>query len=78
MTYSGGKPHVVGDRGQRYEVRATGWPRTEKSAIGWTDLISKAAQMAASARTNPSCISTEIFDRQDITSVITRYSGVLR
>lgn len=28
MTHSGGKPHTnIGDHGQRYEVRSTGYPK---------------------------------------------------
>lgn len=36
MTHSGGKPHTnVGDRDQRYEIRATGYPKDAESVIGW-------------------------------------------
>lgn len=32
MTHSGGKPHTnVGDRGQRYELRVTGYPKPEET-----------------------------------------------
>lgn len=38
MTHSGGKPHHVGDKGQRYEVRAHGWPKNETdNVIGWSN-----------------------------------------
>lgn len=30
MTHSGGKPHAVGDRGQRYEVRMAGYPMPDQ------------------------------------------------
>jgi hypothetical protein len=78
MTHSGGKPHNVGDRGQRFEVRASGYPKPEQSVIGWSDGIDGAERMAAAIRQAPGCTSTEIFDRQENKSVITRYAGILR
>lgn len=79
MTHSGGKPHTnIGDRGQRYEVRATGYPKDEKSTIGWAATLEGADELAAAIRQAPGCTSTEIFDRQENKSVITRYAGVLR
>lgn len=79
MTHSGGQPHTnVGDRGQRYEVRATGYPKAEKSVIGWSDTVEGADGMAGAIRHAPSCTSTEIFDRQDGVPVITRFSGAMR
>lgn len=65
MTHSGGKPHAVGDRGQRYEVRATGYPKDEQSVIGWTDRGDGAARMASAIRKAPGCVSTEVFDRAE-------------
>lgn len=66
MTHSGGKPHTnVGDGGQRYEVRATGYPKAEKSRIGWATTLEGAEEMAAAIRLHPSCTRTEIFDRQE-------------
>lgn len=79
MTHSGGKPHTnVGDRGQRYEVRATGYPKAEKSRIGLATTLKGAEEMATAIRLHPMCTSTEIFDRQDDKVVITRFAGVLR
>ncbi len=78
MTHSGGKPHNVGDKGQRYEVRATGYPKPEKSVIGWSESLEGADRMALAIRKAPGCISTEIFDRRDDVSVMTMYAGVLR
>ena len=78
MTHSGGKSHNVGDKGQRYEVRATGYPKPDKSIIGWSNDLDGAEIMAAAIRLAPGCTSTEIFDRQDDKSVITRYAGILR
>lgn len=79
MTHSGGKPHATGDRGQRYEVRVTGWPNEGKTGVlGWTDDLARADKMAASIRKAPGCTSTEIFDRLEDRSVITQYAGILR
>ena len=69
----------VGDRGQRYEVRATGYPkRLEKSVIGWAPTVEGAEEIAAAIRTAPGCMSTEIFDRLENKPVIKRYAGILR
>lgn len=79
MTHSGGKPHTnIGDRGQRYEVRATGYPKAEKSTIGWAETLKGAEELAAGIRLAPGCLSTEIFDRQENKPVIKRYAGILR
>lgn len=79
MTHSGGKPHATGDRGQRYEIRVTGWPEEGKTTVlGWAEELDRAAAMAASIRKAPGCVSTEIFDRVENKSVITQYTGVLR
>lgn len=78
MTHSGGKPHAVGDRGQRYEVRATGYPKTEESIIGWSDGLDGAEKMAAAIRQAPGCTSTVIWDRQEEKQIIRRFAGVLR
>jgi hypothetical protein len=78
MTHSGGKPHKVGDRGQCYEVRAAGYPKKELSVIGWSDSLDGASRMAAATRLAPGCLRTEIFDRAEGKTVITRYAGILR
>lgn len=66
MTHSGGKQHTnIGDRGQRYEVRTTGYPKVENKTVGWAMTVEGAEDMAAAFREHPSCTSTEIFDRQE-------------
>ena len=65
MTHSGGKPHTnVGDRGQRYEVRAVGYPKTGQNVIGWSPEIDGARRMAAAIKLAPSCADTSILDRE--------------
>lgn len=64
MTHSGGQPHTnVGDRGQRFEVRAHGYPKDGWSVIGWCTGIEAAREMAKAIRMAPGCDGTEIFDR---------------
>lgn len=66
MTHSGGQPHTnVGDRGQRFEIRAEGYPKAGKSCIGWSTTMEGAENMAGAIRLAPSCEATEIFDRQE-------------
>lgn len=79
MTHSGGKPHTnVGDRGQRYEIRSTGYPKKESSVVGWASTLEGAEEMLAAFCKAPSCISVTIFDRQEDKPVITRFAGILR
>lgn len=79
MTHSGGKPHNVGDKGQRYEVRATGYPKeNHMSVIGWSDDVVGAERMMKAILLAPRCTSAEIFDRRESKGVIKRYAGVLR
>lgn len=79
MTHSGGQPHTnIGDRGQRYEVRATGYPEEGESVIGWSSTVEGADQIASAIRQAPGCTSTQILDRQENKPVIRRFAGVLR
>lgn len=78
MTWGGGKPHPVGDRGQRYEVRVTGYPKPEESVLGWTDNLDRAGEMLTSILKAPGATSATIFDRVEQKKVITRFGGVLR
>lgn len=80
MTWGGGKPHPpVVDKGQRFEVRATGYPNAEgENVIGWTDNGERAAAMMSAILKAPGCTSASIFDRQENKTVITRFGGVLR
>lgn len=79
MTHSGGKPHTnVGDRGQRYEIRATGYPKYGENVIGWANNLDGAEEMLSALCQAPGCVSVEIFDREEDRSVITRFAGILR
>lgn len=62
-------PERLGDKGQRYEVRASGWPRDGESVVGWSADIGGAERMAAAARMAPSCTGTVVLDRRQNTQV---------
>jgi hypothetical protein len=75
MTHLGGKPHKVGDMGQRYEVLAHGYPKNElDNVIGWSDTLEGAERMMNGILLAPSCTSAKIFDRQENKGVIKRYA----
>lgn len=67
-----------GDCGQRYEIRASGWPDDGDCVVGWTDDLERAEKIANSIEKEPDCLRTEIFDRQEGVSVISRFRGILR
>lgn len=70
MTHSGGKPHTnIGDRGQRFEVRAMGYPKEGWSVIGWSSDQIGALEMALAITRAPSCSAVEVFDRLDRVTV---------
>lgn len=54
MTYDGGKPHIVGYQGQRYEVSIFDDNEKNRIVIGWTDDSEQARKMADSAELKPS------------------------
>lgn len=80
MTHSGGRPHTdVGDRGQRYEVLAHGYPKPElDNVIGWSSTLEGAEQMMSAILHAPGCTSAKIYDRQEKIGVVKRYAGILR
>lgn len=79
MTHSGGKPHNVGDRGQRYEVVSNGYPnRDGEGVVGWSNDIEGAYRLMDAILTAPGCTSARIYDREEKRGVIKRYAGVLR
>lgn len=66
MTHSGGKQHAVGDRGQRYEIRAIGWPDEGEGVIGWNENAEGAERTAASIRKAPGCTKAWVIDRRPV------------
>ena len=66
MTHSGGKPHTnIGDKGQRYEVRAHGYPKEGRNTIGWSNSVDGAERLASGILLAPGCSSAEVFDRAE-------------
>lgn len=63
MTYNGGNPHPVGDRGQRYEVSCFDETQDKRIVLGWTDDAEVARQMADGAELRPSWKFAWVTDR---------------
>jgi hypothetical protein len=63
MTHSGGKPHAVGDKAQRYEVTAFDTNKNERIVIGWTNDPETARNMADGAILRPSWAFPQVRDR---------------
>lgn len=58
----------TGDKGQRYEVSAFGYPiEGEKCVIGWVDHINNAKVMALAIAKAPGCVKWSIRDRWNAT-----------
>lgn len=68
----------AGDKGQRYEIRMTGYPKDGNNVLGWAGTVEGAHKMMAAILTAPGCTSATIYDRQENKNVITRFGGVLR
>lgn len=63
MTHSGGKPHEVGDRGQRYQVTFFNPAKNQRQVLGWTDDAEAARRMADNVEKHPSWEYPQISDR---------------
>lgn len=63
MTHSGGKPHEVGDRGQRYEISVFDENINGRRIIGWTDDKAHADQVCESIVTRPGWRNARCEDR---------------
>lgn len=70
MTHSGGKPHAVGDRGQRYEV--TYLDGDERKVCGWSDTIAGAERMRDAIDLHPVWCEPATRDRLDTLSPLQR------
>jgi hypothetical protein len=62
VTHSGGKPHHVGDRGQRYEVSFED-VGGKRMVFGWSDDMAGAERMMASIRLHPTWVQPAVRDR---------------
>lgn len=65
MTHSGGKPHAVGDRGQRYEVSFFNPTANERQVLGWTNDAEAARKMADGVDAHPAWEIPWVTDRID-------------
>lgn len=63
MTHSGGKPHAVGDKGQKYEVTYYDPISNCRKTFGWSDTEGGAQAMADSIEVHPSWQYPQIMDR---------------
>lgn len=66
MSHSGGKPHGVGDRGQRYEVSYFDPAANERRVMGWTDDLATAQRMADAVERHPSWCFGWLTDRHAV------------
>ena len=64
MTHSGGKPHAVGDKGQRYEVSFYDPSTNARRVLGWSDTPEGARRMSAAIELHPSWQFGWITDRE--------------
>lgn len=64
MTHSGGKPHEVGDRGQRYEVTVFDENLNKRIVFGWVNDAETAIKMANAAELRPAWKLAQVRDRQ--------------
>jgi len=67
VTIDGGKPHAVGDRGQRYEVTFFNPATFSRQVLGWCDTIEGAESMAAGVNMHPAWEQPQIEDRAPAT-----------
>lgn len=71
-------PEKIGDKGQRYELRATGYPKDEESVIGWSPDKDGAYELGLAISQAPGCTSIRVVDRTGAEPDFVRYFGALR
>lgn len=76
MTHIGGKPHAVGDRGQRYEVTVFDEVKNERIVIGWSNDAIGASAMGTAAETRPTWTFAQVRDRTAPETSTTKESGL--
>ena len=77
MTHSGGKPHTnIGDKGQRYEVRSTGYPKdTETTVLGWSETLEGAKRMAEGISLAPGFTRASVYDREQHGCLVSHFAA---
>jgi hypothetical protein len=63
MTINGGKPHAVGDRGQRFEVTFFNPATFKRQVLGWCETREDADKIVATMRDHPVWEQFQIEDR---------------
>jgi hypothetical protein len=71
-------PEKIGDKGQRYELRMTGYPKDEESVIGWGNDKAGLTEVGVSLGKAPGATSMRVVDRTGAEPDFTRYFGALR
>jgi hypothetical protein len=64
MTHSGGQPHNVGDKGQRFEVTFFDPRANVRKVFGWSDTAEGAQAMGNSIDAHPVWQFPQVTDRQ--------------
>lgn len=64
MTHSGGQPHEVGDRDQRYEVTFFDPMANARRVLGWSDTAEGALSMMEAIELHPSWQFPQLRDRE--------------
>lgn len=64
MTHSGGKPHAVGDQGQRWEVSFFDPATNARRVLCWTNDLEHAKRIASAVEAHPSWDFVHITDRE--------------
>jgi len=68
-------PNRVGDRGQRFEVRVDGDPKSGDNVIGWANDRDSAARMGIAALKAPSAAKAHVVDRETCSIVAQELKG---
>lgn len=63
MTHSGGKPHAVGDRGQRYQVTFFDESANKRKVCGWSETAEGARSYVKGIELHPGWSVPQIWDR---------------
>ncbi|MEL6233299.1 MAG: hypothetical protein AAFR46_02710 [Pseudomonadota bacterium] len=58
-------PHRLGDKGQRFELQAKGWPEDGWNVIAWDESRARLEKRADAIRHAPSCTDVRVIDRKN-------------
>lgn len=72
MTHSGGKPHAIGDRGQRFEISFFDPTSNSRKVFGWSDTRAGAENMVDSIDLHPVWKDPQVLDRHAARAAATR------